>query len=380
MMTELMNKNLLQLKPSGIRRFTALAKSVPDCAMLTIGEPDFSTPAPIKDACKAALDADKTHYPPNTGEPALRAAIAEFEAAQNGLDYTADEIIVTSGATEALYTAITGMLNPGDEVIIPTPAFGLYESIVTMAGAVCVFLDTAPDGFQITPQALSAVMTARTKLIILNSPNNPTGSVCTQESLQAVHDAVAGKPVFILCDDVYARLVYAPCPMFARYRDLRSQILVVQSFSKPYAMTGWRMGYLMGDEPVIRQLALLHAAAVVSVAAFSQDACIQALKTDITPMVETYRRRRDYIWDRITAMGLPAVRPEGAFYIFPRISQFGMSSEEFCTRLITEGKAAGVPGTCFGAEGYVRFSFCYEMPSIARGMDRLEAFLNRLQR
>ena len=132
-------------------------------------------------------------------------------------------------------------------------------TIVTMAGAVCVFLDTAPDGFQITPQALSAVMTARTKLIILNSPNNPTGSVCTQESLQAVHDAVAGKPVFILCDDVYARLVYAPCPMFARYRDLRSQILVVQSFSKPYAMTGWRMGYLMGDEPVIRQLALLHA-------------------------------------------------------------------------------------------------------------------------
>ena len=378
-MVDLLNRNLLALHPSGIRRFTALARSTPDCAMLTIGEPDFDTPAPIRAACKAALDAGKTHYPPNVGEPALRAAICDFEAAHSGLDYTPDEVIVTSGATEALYTAITGVLNPGDEVIIPLPAFGLYESIVTMAGGRCVFLDTAKDGFQITPQAIAAAMSPRTKLIILNSPNNPTGVVYTQASLQAVHDAAAGKPVFVLCDDVYARLVYAPCPQFARYRDLRSQILVVQSFSKPYAMTGWRVGYLMGDLPVIRQLALLHAATVVSVTSFGQDACLQALKTDVSAMVDTYRARRDVICARIAGMGLSAVQPEGAFYIFPSIGATGLDAETFCTRLITEGKAAGVPGTCFGTDGYVRFSFCYALPEITRAMDRLEAFLDRLR-
>lgn len=374
-MQDRMNNNLLSLAPSGIRRFTAMAKAVPDCAMLTIGEPDFDTPQPIKDACKQALDANKTHYPMNSGDPELRLAISQFEAQQNGLTYGPEEIIVTHGATEAIFTAMQGVLNPGDEVIIPQPAFSLYESIARLSGAVPVYLDTCQSEFQITEQALAGAITPRTKLLILNSPNNPTGCVYSEQTLQMICRAIAGKPIFVLCDDVYNRLVYEPCPMLAKMTQLKPQLLVVQSYSKPYAMTGWRMGYLMADRPIVEKLKLLHAAAVVSVASYAQDACIRALQCDISPMVETYRARRDYICERLQQMGLPAVRPAGAFYVFPSIAAYGMDSVTFCTHMIQEGHVAGVPGSCFGADGFIRLSYCYSMEEIETGMDRLERFL-----
>ena len=378
-MLNLLNRNVLTLQPSGIRRFTNLAHQTPGCTMLTIGEPDFDTPAPIRAAACAALDAGMTHYPPNTGSPALRQAVSDFEARTAGLHYGPEEIIMTSGATEAIYLAMQGVLNPGDEVIVPLPAFSLYESIARLCGAKLVYLDTAADGFQITRENLAAHMSRRTKLLVLNSPNNPTGCIYTDETLENIRRAVAGKPMFVLCDDVYSRLTYAPCPQLSQCPDLRSQLLVVQSFSKPWAMTGWRLGYLMCDAPIAQRLALLHAAVVVSVASYAQPACIEALQTDVSELLHTYRARRDYVCARLEAMGLPFSRPEGAFYVFPSIARYGLSSEEFCTRMIQQGKLAAVPGTCFGTEGHIRLSYCYSQPQLEQGMDKLEAFLKTLE-
>ena len=379
-MIERMNSRLRSAPVSGIRRFTALAKAQPDCAMLTIGEPDFDTPDAIKAAAVRALENGRTHYPMNAGDPDLRSAIAAFEAESRSLDYAPDEIIVTAGASEAIYVAMTGVLEPGDEVIIPTPAFALYETIAHLAGAKAVHLDTSDTGFQPDAGRLEALFTDRTKLVVLNSPNNPTGVAYSRETLDAIMRALRKREIFVLCDDVYIGLAEKDCPFFAGYRKLRDRILAVQSFSKPYAMTGWRMGYLMADRPVIKALMPLHQSAVVSVPAFLQDGCIQALKTDCSAMAETYRARRDVICARLSEMGLPHARPEGAFYVFPDISRFGMSSEEFCIRMIQEGRVAGVPGSVFGAEGYVRFSFCYSTEEINRAMDRLEDFIHMLEK
>lgn len=376
-MVERMNRYVQTMSGSGIRHFTAMARATEDCAMLTIGEPDFNTPEPVKDACKKALDNNETHYPVNVGDIRLRQRIARFEQDFRGLSYSPDEIIATDGASEALFTALHGILNPGDEVIIPIPAFGLYASIVEMAGGVCVYLDTTEDSFQIDAKKLEACLTDRTKALILNSPNNPTGTVYTQQTLDAVHEVIKDKPVFVLCDDVYNQIVYAPCPAFCAFQDMRDRLLLIQSFSKPYAMTGWRMGYLMGDQPVISKLALYHGNVVVSVSSISQSPCITAMDCDISEMVGIYRERRDYICRRLDEIGLPYVKPQGAFYVFPCVKEYTNNTNEFCMRMIREGKVAVVPGSCFGVEGYIRLSYCYSLPEIEKAMDRLAAFLEK---
>lgn len=376
-MLERMNRYVQTMDGSGIRRITAIAKSMEDCAMLTIGEPDFNTPEAIKNACKLALDNNETHYPVNVGDLSLRQRISQFEKDFRGLSYEADEIIATDGASEALFTAFHGVLNPGDEVIIPTPAFGLYAAIVEMAGGVCVFVDTTEDDFQLSAEKLEAAITEKTKALILNSPNNPTGCVYTQETLDGIHRVMKDKPIFILCDDVYNQVAYGPCPSFAAFQDLRDRLLLIQSFSKPYAMTGWRMGYLMGDRPIIQKLACYHGNVVVSVSSISQRPCIAALDCDVTEMVETYRSRRDYICARLDEIGLPYVKPQGAFYVFPCVKEYTNDTNAFCMRMIQEGRVAVVPGACFGAEGYVRLSYCYSLPEIKKAMDRLAAFLKK---
>ncbi len=372
-----MNTRLDSLQRSGIRRFTNLAKDVPDCVMLTIGEPDFDTPEPIKAAAVAALAQNQTHYAPNQGTADLRQAIARYETAR-GMACDADQVLVTVGATGALFTAMLGLLNQGDEVIIPTPAFSLYETIATVAGAKPVPLDIAKDDFQIRPQALNALINDKTRAIVLNSPNNPTGTVLDTASLAAVKAAVAGRDIYVICDNVYNQLSYSPCPDLSLDSDLRNQLLLCQSFSKPYAMTGWRVGYLIGPQPVMDRLLLLHAAQVAAVPTFLQSACVTALDTDVSEMRRAYRARRDYCVERLTNMGLKFPKPEGAFYIFVDIRPFGMDSETFCTRLIREAAVAAVPGSCFGAEGFVRISYCCAMDRLAQGLDRLENFLRRL--
>ena len=375
---ESLNAALYTAKKSAIRTFAALAAATPGCISLTLGEPDFDTPAPVKAAAMAALQRGETHYIPNPGTEALRAAIAAHENRRNGADYTADEVIVTAGATEALFTALFGVLNPGDEVIVPMPAFVLYEQIVNLCRGVTVPLQTADTGFQIDPERLRAAITDRTKAVVLNSPNNPTGCVYTEESLAAVYDAVKVRPVFVICDDVYRDLVYSDgCRSFAENRDLRDRILLTQSFSKPYAMTGWRMGYLLGDAPVIERLKLVHQFAVVSTPAPFQSAGIEALKQDVSPMRLTYDRRRRYALERLRKMGLSVPEPLGAFYLFPAIPAGAGDSASFCTRMVKEALVAATPGACFGADGHFRISYACADEILKEGLARIEGFLFR---
>ena len=373
-----LNSNLSTLKRSPIRLFTNLARETPGCAMLTIGEPDFDTPEVIREAAVAALRNGATHYAPNQGIPALRSAIADFET-KRGNPTAPEQVLVTVGACHALFTALLGILNPGEEIIVPTPGFLLYDTIATVAGAKAVPLDISETGFQIEETALKALITEKTKAIIINSPCNPTGTVFHEKSLAAVKNAVLGKPIFVICDNVYNRLSYGSCPDISLDQELKDQLILCQSFSKPYAMTGWRVGYLTCPAYVMDRLLLLSAAEITAVPAFVQEAAITALDTDITPMVEIYRKRRDYVCRRLDEMGLSYPAPEGAFYVFPDISKFGLSSEEFCIRMIKEGGVAAVPGSCFGAEGYIRLSYCYADEELKKGLDRMEAFIRTLE-
>ena len=372
-----LNSNLSPLQRSPIRRFTNLANETPGCIKLTIGEPDFDTPEAIKEAAIDAMNAGQTHYAANQGTLQLRQAIAEHETVR-GMACTADQILVTVGATGALFTALLGILNPGEEVIVPTPAFNLYETIITVAGAVPVRLDTTATGFQITAEALSACMTPKTKAILLNSPNNPTGVVLEQESLDAVKQAILGRDIFLICDNVYDRLTAGERPDLSLDSDLRSQVLLCQSFSKPYAMTGWRVGYLVGPGEVMERLLLLNAAEIAAVPTFLQTACVTALTVDTSAMAAVYARRRAYACVRLDKMGLTYPQPRGAFYVFPNIAKFGLTSEEFCTRMIREAGVAAVPGSCFGAEGYIRLSFACSDDELEEGLNRLAAFIRAL--
>lgn len=372
-----LNSNLSPLKRSGIRVYTNLARETPGCAMLTIGEPDLDTPQPIKDAAWEALNRGCTHYAPNQGTPALRQAVAEYETLR-GNPVKPEQVLITVGSSQALFTALLGILNPGEEVIVPVPAFSLYESIVTAAGGKVVPLDVSETGFQITREALDSLVTEKTKAVILNSPNNPTGTVLNEQSLAAVKAAVLGKPIFLVIDHVYSLLSYGPCPDLSLDGNLKEQTILCQSFSKPYAMTGWRLGYLVCPEYVMERLLLLSALTIAAVPTFVQEAGVRALEQDTSPMREIYRRRRDYVTARLRRMNLEFPEPEGAFYVFVNIQKFGMTSDEFCTRLIREGKLALVPGSCFGVEGWVRLSYCYSQRELETGLDRLEEFLKNL--
>ena len=372
-----LNQNLSALKRSAIRVYTNMAKEVPGCVMLTIGEPDFDTPQAIKAAACAALAAGQTHYAPNQGTAALRKAVADYET-RRGRAVTPEQVLITVGATHALFTALLGILNPGEEVIVPTPGFGLYETIATVAGAKTVRLDVTKNNFQITKEALEAAITPKTKAIILNSPCNPTGVVLSAESMANVKAAVLGKPIFVISDNVYSQLSDGNCPDLSLDPELNDHLILCQSFSKPYAMTGWRIGYLTCPDYVMDRLLLLSAGEIAAVPTFLQDAAVEALKTDPGPMRDTYAKRRAYITARLRDMGLSFPEPEGAFYVFVDIRQFGMDSAQFCTRMIREAAVAAVPGSCFGSEGYIRLSYCCSDSDLEIGMDRMEAFIQAL--
>ncbi len=379
-MREHLNTALYEVRRSGIREFGRLAAATPGCVALTLGEPDFAPPEAVTAAVTEALAAGETHYIPNNGIRPLLEAIAAFEKRENSFECSPDEIIVTAGATGALFTALFGILNPGDEVIIPSPAFVLYAEIVRMARAVPVEYSTKEDGFQINGEHLKALMNDKTKAILLNTPNNPTGTVYTVQSLEAVREAVSGKPVFVICDDVYRPLCYeGKAPSFADFAEMRGQTLLVQSFSKPYAMTGFRVGYLIAPAEVKERLELIHQYTVVSAPAPFQRACIAALNSDVSVMRQTYAQRRAYMLSRLSQMGLQAPQNKGAFYLFPDISGLGLTSETFCRRMIQEEGLAATPGVFFGTEGHIRLTYCYEMAALREGMDRLERFVNRLR-
>ena len=375
-----LNSAVMGVELSGIRRFTYLVRSTPGACALTIGEPDLNTPEVVKEAAKAALDANDTHYPPGNGYDYMLQAVSDFEAKHHGLHYSPDEIIMTVGATESLYIAFSTILNPGDEVIIPTPAFGLYESIVQLCRGVPVFLPTEKNKFQIDPQALKAAITPKTKAIILTSPNNPTGCIYKKENLDAIHDVLKDLPIFVLCDDVYRTLTYTEgYHSFSEYQDMRDRIIVIQSFSKPYAMTGWRLGYCLADAPIRDRMQIFHQYCVVSVPSFVQPACVAALESDTSGVVEIFRKRKEYVYHRLIDMGLEVQEPEGAFYMFINIEKYGMDSITFCEKMLTEGLVGLIPGIYFGTEGYARLSYCYSDEDLKEGLDRIEKFIKTLE-
>ena len=380
MMREKMNSAVFDLRRSAIREFAKLAKQTPGCISLTLGEPDFDTPQPIRKQAELSLENGETHYIENNGLKALREKIASFETDRHGFRYSEDQVIVTSGAAEALFVSLFGILNPDDEVIIPTPAFVLYEEIVKLCRAKAVKLDTSVTGFQIRKSALEALVTQRTEAIVLNSPNNPTGTVLDIESLNAVRLLARERNLFVICDDVYNQLIYTDnYHSFTEFEDVRDRTILVQSYSKPYAMTGWRMGYLIAPSEIKERLELVHQFTVVSTPEPFQKAAVTALDFDPAELRETYRRRRAYMLSRLRAMDLEVPEPEGAFYMFPSIRKFGIDSSTFCRRMIEEAGLAATPGFCFGSDDHIRLTYCYSDPELAEGLDRLQSFIRKLE-
>lgn len=376
----LLNEAVYNLKRSAIREFSALARKTPGCIALTLGEPDFDTPQVIRTEAEKSLENHETHYIENNGNPDLRVKIAEFETQKHGFTCDQSQVIVTAGATEALFVSLFGTLNPGDEVIIPMPAFVLYEEIVKLCRAKTVPLDISKSDFQIDKDELSMLITDKTKAIVLNTPNNPTGTILSEASLKAIHDLVKGRDIFVICDDVYRELVYTDnYHSFAEFGDIGDQIILVQSFSKPYAMTGWRMGYMIAPPAVKERLELVHQFIVVSTPSPFQKAAIQALDYDNVQLKDAYRKRRAYVLDRLDRMGLSYPQPLGAFYVFPCIKDLGLDSATFCRRMISEAGLAATPGSCFGSEGYIRLTYCYSDSQLKEGLDRLETFVNKLR-
>ena len=374
-----LNSAVLDVQITGIRQFTYLVRDTPGACALTIGEPDMNTPDVVKEAAKTALDNNDTHYPPGNGYPYMLEELSKFEERAHGLHYAPEEIILTVGATEGIFIGMSTVLNPGDEVIIPTPAFGLYESIARLLRGVPVMLPTEKNNFQIDPEALRAAITPKTKAIVLTSPNNPTGCMYTRETLDGIHEILKDLPIFVFCDDVYRELVYTDgYHSFAEFQDMRDRIIVIQSFSKPYAMTGWRLGYCMADAPIRDRMQIFHQHCVVSAPSYVQPACVAALHKDTSDVTEIFRKRRDYVYPRLLDMGLEVQKPEGAFYMFLNIQKYGMDSVSFCKKMLQEGKVGLIPGIYFGTEGYMRLSYCYSDADLKEGLDRIEKFLKTL--
>lgn len=381
MLKDSLNEALKGAKHSAIREFSNLAKNTPGCVSLTLGEPDFDTPVEIEEEVGRAFENHETHYIANNGTLALREKIAEYENRKHGHAYTSDNVIVTAGAEEGIFISLFSILNPGDEVIIPSPSFVVYQEITRLCRGKAVMLDTSTDHFQIRPEKLNALINEHTKAIVLNTPNNPTGCVLDEESLQAVHDAVKGKDIFVLADDVYQQLVYTEdCHSITEYEDLKDQIILIQSFSKPYAMTGWRMGYMCLNADLRERMELVHQFMITSTPAPFQRAAMKALDFDPEPFLKVYCKRREFMLRRLGEIGLDVVKPQGAFYVFPSIARFGLSSDAFCRRMIREVKLAATPGSAFGSDDHIRLTYCYSDAELEEGMKRLEEFVSILKK
>lgn len=365
---------------SGIRSFTALCATMEDMVFLTIGEPDYNTPQPIKEAAITALNANKTHYPPALGIEALRDKIAKIESKKAPATYTKNQVIVTNGATEGLVLALWSILNEGDEVIQFTPTYTSYRPQTALMGAKLVDVNTLEHQFQIDKDILMSQVTENTKAMILTSPNNPTGTLYNKASLDAIYELLRVRPdITLILDDVYSSFVYTKQQETLRsYPDIQNQIVVVQSFSKTYAMTGWRIGYVLAPPILIERMHKLHQNLVTGITTFVQEAAISALDVDIQYMIDDYQGRRDYVHNRLVEMGLEVEKPEGAFYIFPKIAKFKLSSYDFSLKLAQEAKVAVIPGMYFGADEHIRISYCYSLDVLKLALDRIEMFIQTL--
>ncbi|MBQ8095235.1 MAG: pyridoxal phosphate-dependent aminotransferase [Clostridia bacterium] len=375
----LLNQKLQNTPPSGIRRIGQLAKQRPGCIALSIGEPDLDAPLSVRQQIAAAISGGDTHYPPNAGIPGLRSAVANAVNARFRSDYAETETVITIGSTEALASAVFAILNPGDEVIVPVPTFGLYQPQIEMAGGMYIPLDTSADDYQITEDALNRVLSPKSKAILYASPNNPTGTILTSASLDVIKKAALEHDLFIIADSVYDQLLYTETyKSLAGDLSVRDRLIYVNAFSKTYAMTGVRIGYALADAPIMAEMIKAHSFLVVSAPGFIQSGCQSIFSVSNADDVSTYRQRRDCVCAALDRMNLRYPAPDGAFYIFPDITPFGIPDETFCIRLINEEGLALVPSSCFGVPGHVRISFCYETGTLIEGMQRLERFVKRL--
>jgi aspartate aminotransferase len=346
------------------------------------GEPDFDTPQHVKDAAVAALAAGFTKYTPSSGTPELRAAIAEKLKTDNGLDYKPSQVIVNCGAKHSCYNVIVATCQAGDEVIIPAPYWLSYPEMVKLADASPVIVETTEaSGFKITPEQFREAMTPATKLIILNSPGNPTGAVYSREELQALAEVALEEDILMLSDEIYEKIAYdgvQPASLAALGEQVYDLTITVNGFSKAYAMTGWRLGYLAAPEPIAAAIDSIQSHSTSNPTSFAQKGALAALKGDqsfIGKMVEAFAERRAYMYDRLTKIpGVTCVKPMGAFYMLPNISSFGLNSTDFASKLLDEQKVALVPGIAFGSDAHVRLSYACSMENIQKGLDRIEAF------
>ena len=373
-MLDRVNTEVLKFKKSGIRKFAEAASMIPGVVSLTIGEPEFNTSDMIKDAAKKALDDNHTHYPSGQGLLSLRQAVASFEAKHNKMNYRAEEVIITNGSTEGLAACFLALLNEGDEVIIPQPMYVTYQPMIEYCKAKLVPLDMSSSDFQIDEAALRSLVNERTKLMVITSPNNPTGVVLNEKSIQAIKNVALEHRIFIISDDVYHQLVYADS--FLKLSDdisLRHLLIVAQSFSKPYAMTGWRIGYLLADEPIATHINMMHSYLVTGISTFTQVAAIDALNEDTSVVREDYRSRLTRSMAVLDQANIAYVRPEGAFYIFIKIGEFGMTSEDFCNLALHKYKLALVPGIFFNTsvDEYIRISYAVKETDLFEGLNRL---------
>lgn len=374
-----LNPTVTSLKRSGIRTITQEARTIEGCVFLTIGEPDGNMPESVKASIADALAANATHYPPNAGEEKLRQHIAAHLSRRHRR-ISSDQVVITNGSTEAIACALFTILAPGDEVIVPVPCFGLYDTLIRLAGGVIRELHTENDDFQITPDALRACVSDCTKAILFASPNNPTGLIYNAASLEAMKQLALERDLFILADSVYDELVYIPSlPHVMDDETIADRVILLQSFSKPYAMTGVRIGYAAAPASIAAEMIKVHAALTVGTPTFIQRGCEDIFSIDLAPMRALYQRRRDLVCAHLREMALPFPEPEGAFYVFPDIREFGLDSETFVRRLMHEEKLALIPSSCFGAEGFVRLSYCYSDEELETGLARLKRFVEKLR-
>ncbi len=373
------------LKPSGIRRFFDIAAEYDDVLSLSIGEPDFETPWHIREAGIESLERGRTKYTANAGIRELREGAAAYFKRRFSLSYAADEILVTVGGSEAIDLAVRTLVNPGDEILVPEPSFVCYCPVTTLAGGVPVPIVTRKeDDFKLTAAALKKAITPKTKLLVLPYPNNPTGAILTKSELSAIARVLRGTNIMVLSDEIYAELTYGSRHVsIANVDGMKERTVVINGFSKAFSMTGWRLGLAAGPQPVINKMKLVHQYGIMSAPTTSQYAAIEALKNgdaDIEEMRDEYDRRRVLIMAGLRDMGLDCFEPFGAFYIFPDISRFGLTSDMFCERLLREQRLAVVPGSAFGdsGEGFIRISYAYSVENIELALSRLERFIKSL--
>ena len=386
--SSVLSKTVVDLKKSGIRKFFDLLndESMKDVVGLTVGQPDFVTPWHIREAGIESLQKGKTYYSPNAGFTQLQSEISLYLKRRFDLSYDPAQTIVTVGGSEAIDLAIRAIVEPGDEVIIPTPCFVCYDPIVRMQGGVPVIVETKfEEKFKLTPEALRAAITPKTKMLVLAYPNNPTGAILTREELEALAEVLRDTNIVVLSDEIYAELTYGmEHTSIASIDGMWERTILASGFAKAYAMTGWRLGYLAAPTPMLEQMLKIHQYAIMCAPTTSQLAAIEALRNgdeDIQMMRAEYNRRRRYIYEGLKRIGIDSFEPEGAFYIYPDLRKFGLSSEEFCNRLLYEYRCAIVPGTAFGesGEGFARISYAYSVKHITEALSRIEKFVKALE-